>query len=135
MLPAAVDAASCGSYLLFFGAYELIIALMSLNCAIFLKQMTVEAIRAGGNAGLPSRFHYRYVLFGNLLTLPMAAATTVFDRDLMTFGVFACIVALLSLRCVFILRTGVTEATGSSSTDGLPVESQYFVVPGKEELK
>ena len=84
MLPAAAATASCGSYLLFFGVYEWIIALLSLCCACVLRAWTVEAIRADGNVGSPSRFNYRLVIFGNLLTLPLAAATAVFDRDLLS---------------------------------------------------
>ncbi len=118
MFPAAAAVASCGSYLFFFGAYVWVVGLLSLICAVVLKRKTVEATRADGAAGSPSRLNCRLVIFGNLLTLPVAAAAAAFDRRLLSFGVFACIVALPSLRCGLILRARIGKGEVSKPGRG-----------------
>jgi len=118
MFPAAAATASCRSYLLFFGVYEWTVAFLSLIFAIILRQQSVEGVRADESARSRSRLNYRLVIYGNLLTLPAATATAAFDRDLRIFCAFACVVALVSLRCAFILRVRESKRVPDSGDSG-----------------
>ena len=109
MLPSAATAARCGSYLFYFGAYEWIITLLSLRCVCILKARTAGTVQPGGTASSSIGGKYHVAIFGNLVSLPAAAAIAACDADFVILGASFFVVSLLSLACALILRNDMTK--------------------------
>lgn len=97
-----------GAYLwLVISAYLWIVALLSLHCAWILRARTSKMISSDGSTVPSSSDNCRRIVYANLVALPVAVVAGACSPELSGFAELAGVVALLSLCCGFISRTGI----------------------------
>lgn len=121
-----------GAYLwLVFSAYLWIVALLSLHCAWILRTRTSKVMCSDGSTVPSSNVNCRRIICANLLTLPVAVVGAACSPELLGFVELAGIVALLSLCCGFISRTGIGWVLPVDGTKDLPCSIRRNVRTGQ----